>query len=240
MSDHIRETPADSARRAAVAAFFGHPFHDGALLLQACTHNSRLGAQATPAEKRRLANERMEFLGDALLGAAFCQWLYETYPDADEGALSRLKSRMVSRATLAKAMDASGMLEHCLVGGQMFPPWPDSVKANFAEAILAAVFFDGGWPALRVAVDRLLRPFVEDPLTMDEDARMRLQVHCLEQFKQLPTYTSERIGGTDHEPLFAAQATISGHSARGEGTSRRRAEAAAANALMTVLTSTEK
>lgn len=230
--------PADSnpARGDAVATILGHRFSDGQLLMQACTHTSRCGAQATPADKRRDANERLEFLGDAVLGAALCQVLYRRFPDLDEGPLSRLKSTLVSRATLARAIEDTGLLAYCLVGQQMSQPWPDSVKANFAESLLGAIHLDGGWPALVNAVERLLGSRVEDPAAGDEDARMRLQVWCLEHHKQLPTYTSERSGGTDHEPLFRAVATIAGFQASGEGTSRRRAEAAAAQALMVLLT----
>lgn len=226
--------PADSspARSDAVTAVLGHRFSDGQLLLQACTHTSRCGAQATPADKRRDANERLEFLGDAVLGAALCQLLIKRFPDLDEGPLSRLKSTLVSRATLARAIEETGLLAYCLVGQQMSHPWPDSVKANFAESLLGAIHLDGGWTALVVAVERLLGSRVEDPAAGDEDARMRLQVWCLEHHKQLPTYTSERSGGTDHEPVFRAIATIAGQQASGEGTSRRRAEAAAAHALM--------
>lgn len=219
----------------AVAATLGHRFNDPALLLQACMHTSRCGAQATPADKRRDANERMEFLGDALLGAALCQLLYRRFPDLDEGPLSRLKSTLVSRATLARAIETTGLLAYCLVGAQMSHPWPDSVKANFAESLLGAIHLDGGWPALVTAVERLLGSRIEDPAAGDEDARMRLQVWCLEHHKVLPVYTSERSGGTDHEPVFRATAVIAGKQASGDGTSRRRAEAAAATALMALL-----
>src|SRR4051812_22908445 len=113
-----------TARIDAVAAALGHRFRDPALLLQACTHTSRCGAQASPADKRRAANERFEFLGDALLGAALCELLVLRFPDLDEGPLSRLKSALVSRATLARAIDDTGLLAHCLVGQQMSQPWP--------------------------------------------------------------------------------------------------------------------
>jgi ribonuclease III len=232
----MSETPdASTSRIDAVALVLGYRFKNSSLLTQACTHTSRLGAQATPADKRRDANERLEFLGDALLGAALCQVLCERFPNADEGPLSRLKSRLVSRATLARALEITVLPDHCLVGQQMSKPWPDSVKANFAEAILAAIFVDGGWTAVHTAVERLLNDFIEDPMLVDEDARMALQVWCLEHHKQLPSYTSDRAGGTDHEPMFRAQVSIAGTTASGEGTSRRRAEAAAAQALMVIM-----
>lgn len=232
MADQVENS---AARLDAVRAALGHRFRNPALLLQACTHTSRCGAQATPADKRRDANERMEFLGDALLGAALCDLLFQRFPDLDEGPLSRLKSSLVSRATLARAIEDAGLLTQCLVGQQMSLPWPDSVKANFAESLLGAIHLDGGWSALATAVERLLGSRLDVPGIGDEDARMRLQVWCLEHHKQLPVYTCERSGGTDHEPIFCATAIIAGQQANGEGTSRRRAEAAAATALMCTL-----
>jgi ribonuclease-3 len=224
----------------AVARVLGHHFQDSALLTQACTHASRCGAQVTHAQKRRKANERLEFLGDALLGGALCLLLYRRFPEADEGPLSRLKSRLVSRQVLALAIEESGLLPYCSVGSQMGNAWPDSVKANLCEAMLAAIFLDGGWEALVTAVERLLASRIHDPEATAEDARMRLQAWCLEQHKRLPDYTCDRCGGTDHEPEFLATASIADQSAKGKGTSRRRAEAAAAEALMAVLSSYDK
>lgn len=213
----------------------GHRFRDESLLVQALTHTSRCGAQARAAVKRRDANERMEFLGDALLGGALCLILYRRFPDADEGPLSRLKAHLASRVQLARAIETTGILPFAAVGTQMGGTWPDSVKANLCEAVLAAIYLDSGWEPLCTAVERLLGDRIDDPETGAEDSRMRLQVWCLEHHKRLPNYTCERSGGTDHEPEFLAAATIAGTSATGRGSSRRRAEAAAAEALLALL-----
>jgi ribonuclease-3 len=196
--------------------------------LRACTHSSHPG-------RGPHSNERFEFLGDALLGAALALLIHERFPAADEGRLSRLKSHLVSRATLARAGEASGILPHCLVGAQMGGAWPDSVKANLVEALLAAIHLDGGWEALVAAVAGLLGGRIEDPDAGREDARMRLQVWCLEHHQRLPEYRSARAGGSDHQPEFSATANIAGRSAEGRGSSRRRAEAAAADALYGLL-----
>jgi ribonuclease-3 len=225
-------TAASPNRDECVADRLGYRMRDSELLQRACTHTSRCGAQATPADKRRQANERLEFLGDALLGGALCQLLLASFPDADEGELSRMKAHLVSRATLARVIEETGLLAHCLVGSQMAQPWPDSVKANLMESILAAIHLDGGWDALVGAVDRLLRPHFADPLAHSEDARMRLQAWCLEHHKRLPVYTHERSGGNDHSPEFAASVAIGEARGHGRGTSRRRAEGAAAADLM--------
>lgn len=219
-------------RHLAVAAALGHSFADRELLARACTHASRCGAQANAADKLRDANERLEFLGDALLGAATALLLYRRLPDADEGVLSRHKSRLVSRATLARAIEQLDLLRFCAVGANMGRSWPDSVKANLMEALLGAIYEDGGWPALATAVERTLAAFLDDPEVGALDERMRLQAWCLQYHRCLPLYHSERSGGSDHEPLFAAEASIAGCRASGTGSSRRRAEAAAAAALL--------
>ncbi len=232
------ETPAEGRpldQASAVAAALGHRVGDARLLSRAFTHASRCGAQASLAEKLRDANERLEFLGDAVLGAAIAQLLFERFPDADEGQLSRLRSTLASRATLARAIEAIGLLPYCLAGAQMGPrhdAWPDSVKANLMESVLAAIHLDGGWDPLRVAVARLLAPWIDDPEAGRRDARMRLQEWSLEHHKRLPDYTCERSGGSDHQPEFSSSVTVAGRTADGRGTSRRRAEAAAAEAFL--------
>jgi len=222
-----------------VAGTLGHRFAERGLLVRACTHSSHPGLAAavatTGAAPGKSTNERFEFLGDALLGAALALLIHERFPEADEGRLSRMKSHLVSRATLARAGDAAGIIARCFVGAQMGSQWPDSVKANLVEALLAAIYFDGGWPALVEAVRRLLANRIEDPDAAREDERMQLQVWCLEHHQRLPEYTSARDGGTDHQPEFSAIATIGGQSAEGRGSSRRRAEAAAAGNLIAKL-----
>ncbi|MBA3709099.1 MAG: ribonuclease III [Planctomycetes bacterium] len=234
MADAPDQAAAPS-RAHAVALALGHAIGDEALLLRACTHASRCGAQASAAQKLTMANERLEFIGDALLGAALALMVYERFPEADEGQLSRLRARLASRAILARAIERLGLLAQCQVGSQMGSPWPDSVKANLMESLFAAVFLDGGWQALRTAVEQALAPFLDDPESGRDDPRMRLQAWCLEHHKRLPDYTCERSGGTDHEPAFTATAAIASSTASGQGTSRRRAEAAAAEALMAEL-----
>lgn len=222
----------------AVRAALGHAIGDARLLGQALTHASRCGAQASQARKRREANERLEFLGDAMLGAALAQGLYERHPDSDEGHLSLLRSSLASRAALARAIDATGLLAHARVGAQVgddIARWPDSVKANLAESVLAAIWLDGGWAPLRAAVERLLSSVLDDPETGRQDARMRLQEWSLERDRRLPSYVCARCGGSDHEPEFEATVTVGERSATGRGTSRRRAEAAAADALLAIV-----
>lgn len=225
-------TAPDDSPPAPPGTVLGHRFTDQALLVQALTHTSRLGAQASDADKRKAANERLEFLGDALLGAAVAALLYRRLPEADECQLSRRKSNLVSRRNLARAFELAGLAPLCQVGSAMGDAWPDSVKANLVEAIYGAAFLDGGWEALVAVVEGSLAPFLDDPDAEQADARMLLQAWSLEHHRRLPEYRCERSGGSDHDPRFSATASIAGLSAGGLGSSRRRAEAAAAAALM--------
>ncbi len=214
-----------------------HHFTDPELLLRACTHASFIDPQASDAERLAAANERLEFLGDTLLGAAMGLLLYDRFEHAAEGELSRRKSRLVSRATLARAMERAELLPHCRVGAQMQPPWPDSVKANLAESILAAVYLDGGWEPLCQAVTRLLDHYIDaqGDSSPGADIKNRLQSWALEHHGCLPVYQTHRSGGSDHAPHFACEVQVAAQVARGEGSSRRRAETAAAAALLTTI-----
>lgn len=223
--------PGAAARTDAVHAVLGHRFTDRDLLLRACTHSSRLGAQASAALRLAEANERLEFLGDAVLGGALCLMLYRRSPGADEGVLSREKALLASRTTLARLFTASGLESVCLLGPQMPRPLPDSVKANLMEALLGGTFLDGGWDALVKAVEKLYASELAGDAVSGRDAKTALQEWALAHHRSLPAYRSERSGGTDHEPQFTATVTVGEISASGEGTSRRRAELAAATAL---------
>jgi ribonuclease-3 len=222
-----------SERRALVAAVLGHTIDDAALLELACSHSSLLDAQADRSVRIRCSNERLEFLGDTLLDAAIGQRLYDRFPDADEGNLSRFKARLVSRELLARAMEQLRLLPVCRVGDKMQEPWPDSVKANFAESLLAAIYKDGGWSALTTAVDRLLGSFIEqvEDLCHRHDPKGDLQDWALRHHQQLPDYSTRRCGGSDHEPEFACLVTIGERRAEGHGGSRRKAEMDAARCL---------
>ena len=233
----VPELTAPETRLEFVERALGHRFANADLLLQGCTHASRLGAQATPEDRRRSANERMEFLGDAILGAAVAIAVYRRNPQADEGWLSRAKSNLVSRAMLARTCDRCGLLVHAVIGGQVGPEPPDSVKANLVEGVIGAVFLDGGWEPAVAVIDRLLAAELSDQTLGDVDPRMALQEWSLARHQTLPTYACARTGGTDHAPEYRATVTVGKQCEAGTGVSRKKAEAAAASAMLTVLRS---
>ncbi len=212
----------------------GHQFTNLELLKQAATHASACDSNASEQERLSDHNERMEFLGDTLLGASIGKLIYQEYPDANEGELSRIRSHLVSRQTLARAIEQTAILDHCRIGNNLQKPWPDSVKANIAEAILGAVFLDAGWAALDQAVQKLLGSFAEsaDQQQHLTDAKNQLQTWALKQHKALPSYQCQRDGGTDHEPRFTCTVHIADKSASASGSSKRQSEAKAAQALL--------
>lgn len=231
----VSEIPKTETRLEFAERVLGHRFADPDLLLQGCTHASRLGAQATPEDRRRSANERMEFLGDAVLGAAVAIAVYRRNPQADEGWLSRAKSNMVSRAMLARVADRCGLLAHAVIGGQVGPEPPESVKANIVEGVIGAAFLDGGWGPAVAVVERLLAVELADQTQGDADPRMALQEWSLAACQKLPVYACVRSGGTDHAPEFRATVTVGDRCEAGTGVSRKKAEAAAATALLAEL-----
>ncbi len=231
----VDDLPKPETRLEFAERLLGHRFSNPELLLQGCTHASRLGAQATPEDRRRSANERMEFLGDAVLGAAVAIAVYRRNPQVDEGWLSRAKSNMVSRAMLARVAERCGVMKHAVIGGQVGPIPPESVKANIVEGIIGSVFLDGGWDPAVHAVERLLASELADQTQGDADPRMALQEWSHANHQKLPTYVSARSGGTDHSPEFSSTVSVADRSATGNGVSRKKAEAAAACTLLALL-----
>src|SRR5215475_11381461 len=122
----------------------GYEFRDKSLLGAALTH-------ASGAQHRLASNERLEFLGDAILGAVVCELLYTQYPDYLEGDLTKVKSVVVSRQTCAKISEALGMQEFLVLGKGMttHPTVPPSVLADVFESLVAAIYLDGGHEAAR-------------------------------------------------------------------------------------------
>lgn len=201
----------------------GVMFRDGGLLAAAVTHRSYAGEQGGDD------NERLELLGDAVVGLVVVENLYRSRPQQREGELTQLKSRMVSGealAALARTYDIGGALR--LGQGEMQTGGADkdSVLASAMEAVIGAVYLDSGL----AAAARVLGPLFEAPLP-DADDKGVLQEWLQEQSRPLPYYRLTSTSGADHEPLFTVHCLVGGEVAGvGAGPTKKKAEQAAARA----------
>jgi ribonuclease-3 len=191
-------------------------------------------------------NERMEFLGDAVLGLVITEELYRRFPTADEGDLSRLRSKVVSAVPLAVVGAEIGIgLVLRLGSGELRTGGyrRESILADATEALIAAVYLDGGLQAARELVLRLFRTLL-DSLQPDlelKDAKTRLQELLQGRGEDLPNYVLESAVGEPHEQTFAVRCSVRltdiarPVEAPGIGSSRRRAEQEAASKVLNLL-----
>ena len=225
----------DDDRRAALAERLGWSFRDPALLELALTHRSFATEHGTRAHY-----ERLELLGDAVLGLLVAEWLYRRYPELLEGELSRRKSFLVSASVLAKLADRLGIGELLRLGvgeersrGRRKP----SLLADAFEAVLGALFLDGGLSAARAAVEPLLAALAaENPRMAAADAKTELQELVQARGWTLPLYTVTAETGPEHEKSFAVQCTVEAQLLGvGQGRSKKQAEQHAARAALAEL-----
>jgi ribonuclease-3 len=182
-------------------------FRDRALLLSALTH-------ASGAEHRLASNERLEFLGDAILGAVVCEVLFHRYPDYLEGDLTKIKSVVVSRQTCAKISEALG-LEDCLIVGKGMaagPEVPPSLLADVFESLVAAIYLDGGVMAARKFIMEYIGPEIELAAAgeLGGNYKSLLQQFAQRELGTTPTYLLLDEKGPDHAKCFKVAALVSG------------------------------
>lgn len=208
---------------------WGHRFSDDSLLQQALTHRS-----ANPRH-----NERLEFLGDALVNLFVAQALYERWPKADEGALTRARADLVRESSLAAIARELDLGEHLQLGpGEMKSGGHrrDSILADTLEALVAAIHLDAGFDACRAAVLPWFLPRIEalPAGKVGKDAKTRLQEWLQARQAELPEYTLIGSSGDDHDRVFQIRCSIQtpALSADGSGSSRRIAEQQAAERLL--------
>jgi len=182
----------------------GYKFSDSSLLRAALTH-------ASGAQHRLGSNERMEFLGDAILGVVVCDRLYHRYPDYLEGDLTQLKSIVVSRQTCAKLSQALGMRDFLILGKGMTtnPDVPSSLMADVFESLIAAIYLDGGMDRAQEFIDRHLGPEIE--AAADEEGgnyKSQLQQLAQREHGTTPVYQLLDEKGPDHSKCFKISAQI--------------------------------
>lgn len=207
-------------------------FVDGELLRQALTHRSAGHPH----------NERLEFLGDAMLGLLVAEELYRRFADADEGQLTRLRASLVRKETLA-AIASRLELGACLKLGEGEMKSGgfrrESILANAFEALIGALYLDAGYAVCR---ERVLAVFGElfAGLSLGEvvkDAKTELQEWLQARSLPLPSYVTVKVEGESHDQRFTVECLVDGldRPARGEGRSRRQAEQQAAAEALTHL-----
>ncbi len=204
----------------------GYCFRDKTLLLRALTHSSC-------AVTRLDCNERMEFLGDAVLGMVICEYLFQHFPERREGQLTQLKSHLVSRAVCAQVA-ARLELEHLIFVGKGLQAIPESLKAAVVESLIAAVYLDGGYEAAGRFILRAFAAELENCSEGDaENYKSLLQEEIQRDGSLIPQYVIVEERGPDHAPEFHMAVRIGDEQFEGAwGRSKKEAEQKAAmNAL---------
>lgn len=208
---------------------FAYEFEDASLLQRALTHRSAAGRN----------NERLEFLGDAVLDFVVSDMVYRRYPAADEGELSRLRASLVRDTTLAEIATSIDLGEHLILGGGELKSGGyrrASILADAVEAILGAIFLDSGFSAADQAVRRMLGERVQNLPAVDElkDPKTRLQEALQAQGHDLPVYATQAVSGQAHRQVFDVTCDVPALKlvTEGRGSSRRDAEQAAAENML--------
>lgn len=211
----------------------GYEFNDKSLLRNALTH-------ASGASHRLTSNERLEFLGDAILGSIVCEMLYVQFTTLLEGDLTKIKSVVVSRLTCAK-ISSSLDLEKCLIVGKGMASnraMPPSLLADVFESLVAAIYLDGGDSKTRDFVERFMQPEINlaSKGDVDDNYKSSLQQLAQRDFSMTPTYELIQEKGPDHDKHFKVVARIGAdHFAPAWGRNKKEAEQrAASNALATL------
>lgn len=212
-------------------------FQNAELFQQALTHRS--------ATNRN--NERLEFLGDAVLDFVVSGAVYRAYPEAAEGDLSKLRAALVKDVTLAQLASEMGLGEHLILGSgeqKTGGHRRESILADALEAIFGAVFLDSGFDAAKQLIDQVYEqryrnlPDIKDL----RDPKTRLQEWLQARKMELPNYELVEVSGKDHKQRFSVTCTVVEKSAAstGESTTRRKAEQKAARKMMEILSVNEQ
>jgi ribonuclease-3 len=221
----VSPTPGEDTPAAWALRSFGHTFADPRLCRLALTHRSAGGEH----------NERLEFLGDSVLNCSVARLLYDAHPDADEGALSRLRATLVSGETLGQIACDLELGEHLRLGpGELKSGGfrRASILADALEAMVGAIFLDSGFDAAAAAVKRIIGVRLAQLPEAEslKDSKTRLQEVLQARGLALPVYTLTGTSGDPHAQSFFVTCEVAAFAvtAQGEGGSRRRAEQMAA------------
>ena len=214
-------------------AAIGYRFENITLLQNALTHSSYANERW---HNSLMSNERLEFLGDSILGMVVAEYLYRTFPDRPEGELTRMRADMVCEQTLASVAGRIDLGRHLLLGNgeeQGGGRSRNSILADAVESVIAATFLDGGMAAARKFIQQFI--LVEVPVTKlhNVDYKTALQELVQQKKNQVLSYRLTGESGPDHDKRFEVEVSLNGAVVgMGSGSSKKRAEQDAARAAL--------
>ena len=211
-----------------------YQFKNEKYLLEALRHSSFVNEQVDPDMRD---NERLEFLGDAVLDLVIGHLLMQYYPDAKEGDLSRMRANLVNEkqlSDLATDIDLGDFIQFGRGERQTRGPEKKSILANTYEALIAAIYLDAGFDGVYefIRIQFSGRMDTVDDLDGDPDYKSRLQERVQESQKAVPRYSIQKTTGPDHEKTFTVQVVVGSYRASGEGKNKKAAEQAAARKML--------
>jgi ribonuclease-3 len=236
-ADRTEEGPLETFQ-----ASLGYRFANPALLAHALTHRSavaarhpRLGRKAVAANRNTASNERLEFVGDRVLGLLMAEWLLDSFPEEPEGRLGPRHAHLVSRTALAGIAGTIGLPDALTIAAheeQAGIRHLANVLADALEAVLGAVYLDGGLDPARAIVRRFWRDLMEGQAEPPKDPKTALQEWVLGKCATLPVYETLSMEGPSHAPRFTVAVTALGERGEGAAGGKRQAESAAAADLL--------
>lgn len=211
-----------------ISAQIGYRFNDETFLVRALTHASTL--------KHKGTYQRLEFLGDRVLGLVIAEQLFQAYPDGSEGEMSGYHSALVRGEACAQAGDGIGLAELVITGGSERAKGMHlnrAVLGDVMEALIAAIYVDGGLEAARTFILKNWAPLLGHPSVAVKDAKTFLQEWALARALPIPVYRIVSRDGPEHEPVFAVSVEVKGKPpAEGSAKSKRAAEQDAAELFL--------
>ena len=217
-------------------AAIGYSFRDITLLQNALSHSSYANERW---HNSLMSNERLEFLGDSVLGMLVAEYLYKTFPDRPEGDLTRIRADMVCEQALTKVANTLELGKHLLLGHgeeQGGGRSRASILADAVESVIAACFLDGGLAAAKSFVDRFILCDVPVSRRHNVDYKTELQELVQKKKDQILTYELVGESGPDHDKRFTVAVSLNGQTiGQGDGSSKKRAEQEAARVAMETL-----
>jgi len=211
----------------------GYRFQNILLLRNALTHSSYANEHWHDS---LMSNERLEFLGDSILGMVVANYLYQNFPDRPEGELTRMRADMVCEQALATVAQRLNLGEHLLLGhgeAQGGGSKRASILADAVESVIAACYLDGGMEPAKALIDNFVLCDVPVAKLHNVDYKTTLQERVQQKKNQVLTYTLTDQSGPDHNKSFTAAVALNGQIVgEGTGSSKKRAEQAAACAAL--------